>query len=80
MGKRKYPPLTPSEVKSIIVALGFRHKRTQGGHSHYEREAMRKFPRSIVTVDDHYPEFDDDLIKKMIGQSNHNPRRILRSN
>lgn len=71
MGKRKYPPLTPSEVKAIIVALGFTWKRTHGSHSHYERAAMGKFPRSVVTVDDHYPECAENLIKNMIRQSNH---------
>ena len=71
MGQRKYPPLTPSEVKSIVISLGFKYRRTQGDHAHYEREATGKYPRSIVTVDEHYPQFDDDLIKKMIGQSKH---------
>ena len=71
MGKRRYPPLTPSEVKAIVLALGFRHRRTQGAHAHYERQAIAGLPRSLVTVDEHYPEFDDDLIKKMIAQSNH---------
>ena len=71
MGKRKYPPLTPSEVKAIAVALGFKYRRTEGAHSHYVREATGGFPRSLITIDDHYPEFDDDLIKKMIGQSKH---------
>ena len=71
MGKRKYPPLTPSEIKAIALALGFKHRRTQGAHAHYEREAIGGFPRSIITVDEHYSEFDDDLIKMMISQSKH---------
>ena len=58
MGKRKYPPLTPAEVKSILVALGFRHDRTQGAHAHYVREAIGGFPRTGVTVGECYSEFD----------------------
>jgi predicted RNA binding protein YcfA (HicA-like mRNA interferase family) len=69
MGKRRYPPISPSEVKAIVLALGFRHKRTQGSHEHYEREATDDLPRKIVTIDMHYDEFDDDLIKSMIAQS-----------
>ena len=64
MGQRKYPPLTPSEVKAVVLSLGFKHARTHGAHAHYERQTIGKFPRSIVTVDEHYPEFDDDLIKR----------------
>jgi len=71
MGKRKYPPLTPSEVKSIVGALGFKFRRKDGSHAQYERLATGKYPRSIVTIDEHYSEFDDDLIKNMIRQSNH---------
>ena len=71
MGKRKYLPLTPFEVKAIVVAPRFRHRRTQGAHAHYEREAGQKYPRSIVTIDEHYAEFDAGLIKSMIGQPRH---------
>jgi len=71
MGKRKYPPLTPNEVKAITLALGFRYRRTQGSHAHYEREAIGKYPRAVISIDEHYQQFDDDLIKNMIGQSKH---------
>jgi hypothetical protein len=71
MGRRKYPPLTPSETVAILTALGFHHKKTVGSHAHYERLPKGRFPRAVVTVDTHYKEFDDDLIKNMIDQSRH---------
>jgi len=70
MGKRKYPPLTPSEVTAVLAALGFTKARQDGSHAQYERAASGEYPRSIVTVDVAYPEFDDALIKSMIRQSN----------
>ncbi|MGO4885024.1 MAG: type II toxin-antitoxin system HicA family toxin [Bryobacteraceae bacterium] len=70
MGKRRYPPLTPSEVIAILASLGFSKVRQDGSHAHYEHEATSEHPRSIVTVDMAYPEFGDDLIKSMIRQPN----------
>jgi len=70
MGKRKYPPLTPSEVTAILTALGFVRSRQDGSHAHYEHAAAGEYPRSVVTVDMAYPEFDDSLIKSMVLQSN----------
>lgn len=70
MGKRKYPPLTPSEVAAILTKLGFTKVREEGSHAHYECLASDKRRRSVVTVDTGYPEFDDALLKSMIRQSN----------
>ena len=70
MGQRKYPPLTPSEVAAILTNLGFTKARQESSHAHYECPANSNFPRSVVTVDTGYPEFDDSLIKSMIRQSN----------
>jgi predicted RNA binding protein YcfA (HicA-like mRNA interferase family) len=70
MGKRKYPPLTPSEVIAILTSLGFVKVRQDGSHAHYEHAPAGEYPRSIVTVDMAYSEFSDDLIKSMIRQSN----------
>lgn len=68
MGKRKYLPLTPSEVIAIITSLGFVRKRKQGSHAHYEGlDASGK--RRIVTVDEGYEQFDDTILKSMISQS-----------
>jgi predicted RNA binding protein YcfA (HicA-like mRNA interferase family) len=70
MGQRKYPPLTPDEVVAILKGLGFIRQRTAGSHEQYECARNERYPRSVVTVDTAYPEFDDDLIKSMIRQSN----------
>lgn len=76
MGKRKYPPLTPSEVVAILKSLGFTQVRQESSHVHYEHKACREFPRSIVTVDTGYQEFDESLLKSMIRQSNR-PREMF---
>lgn len=69
MGQRKYPPLTQSEVVAILKSLGFTLAREESSHAQYESPASGKFPRSIVTVDTGYREFDDKRIKNMIEQS-----------
>lgn len=70
MGQRRYPPLTPSEVVAILTALQFLKKRTDGSHAQYECLKTDDHPRSVVTVDLACKEFDDDLVKSMIRQSN----------
>jgi predicted RNA binding protein YcfA (HicA-like mRNA interferase family) len=70
MGQRKYPPLTLSEVTAILTGLGFTKDRTQSSHEQYECAARSDYPRSIVTVDTNYREFDETRIKTMIRQSN----------
>ena len=69
MGKRKYPPLTPSEVIAILSALGFFWKHQEGSHCAYERAACSKRKRAVVTVDTAKSEFDEFLLKSMIRQS-----------
>jgi predicted RNA binding protein YcfA (HicA-like mRNA interferase family) len=69
MGKRGTPPLEPSEVIAILKALDFRYARTAGSHAHYIRLAEGKRLAALVSVDTHYKQFDDDLIKNMIRQS-----------
>lgn len=69
MGRRKYPPLTPSEVAAIVCALGFRFNRQEGSHAHYERAAADGLPRKIVTIDTAIATFSQELIKSMIRQS-----------
>src|SRR5688572_15317291 len=71
MGRRKYPPLTPDEVVDIITALGFVKKGQTGSHAQYYRGAKGKHAASLVSVDIHYDQFDDELIKRMIDQSTH---------
>jgi predicted RNA binding protein YcfA (HicA-like mRNA interferase family) len=70
MGQRKYPLLTPDEVIAILVCLGFKKDRQGGSHAQYESVATDEYPRSIVTVDTAYPEFDEKRMKNMIRQSN----------
>lgn len=69
MGRHKYPPLTPSEVITILEALGFTVKRQTGSHAHYERAPDENQVRRVVTVDTSVHEFWDELIKSMIRQS-----------
>jgi predicted RNA binding protein YcfA (HicA-like mRNA interferase family) len=71
MGKRRYPPLTPTEVVAIVTELKFSFKRQDGSHRQYERAADSDRPRSVVTVDMSVASFAEYLIKSMIRQSNH---------
>ena len=76
MGRRKYPPLTQSQVIAILGGLGFTKVREEGSHAHFEAPASESYPRSIVTVDTGYREFDETRIKTMIRQSNR-PREMF---
>ncbi len=69
MGRRRYPPLTPSDVVAILRALGFQFKRQDGSHAQYERAAEGTKPRAIVTVDMSVREFWEEIIKSMVRQS-----------
>ena len=69
MGKRAYPPLTPSEVIAILTALGFTKRGQEGSHAQYVRLADEKRRASLVSVDTHYREFSDDLMHSMVRQS-----------
>jgi predicted RNA binding protein YcfA (HicA-like mRNA interferase family) len=69
MGRRRFPPLCPAEVVSIVVALGFAFKRQDGSHAHYERPADAARTRALVTVDMSVADFWEDIIKSMIRQS-----------
>jgi predicted RNA binding protein YcfA (HicA-like mRNA interferase family) len=70
MGQRKYPPLTPSEVVAILTVLKFKKARQDGSHAQYECPKNDQHPRSVVTVDTGYREFDDKMMQSMIRQSN----------
>ena len=69
MGRRRYPPLTPDEVASIVRALGFVFDRQCGSHANYERRGSGDEQRRVVTIDTNVDEFDERLIKSMIRQS-----------
>lgn len=78
MGQRKYPPLTQSEVVAILKSLGFTLAREESSHAHYLGLASGDFPRSIVTVDTGYREFDESRIKTMIRQFESHAGNVLR--
>jgi predicted RNA binding protein YcfA (HicA-like mRNA interferase family) len=75
MSGRRYPPLTPDEVRDILRAKGFTLDRTRGSHEQW-RAIIKNQPR-VVTVDAHYQTFDQSLIKRMIFPIRTCPRRIL---
>jgi len=70
MGQHKFPHLTRSEVTDILKGLGFRKVREEGSHAQWLCERTDKYPRSIVTVDTGYSDFDSSLVKTMMRQSN----------
>ncbi len=65
---RKYPPLTPAQVRDILQRHGFALRGTEGSHEQWVHDSVNGKPRH-VTVDSGYREFDDDRIKTMIAQS-----------
>ena len=69
MGKRRYPPLSLSEVRSILEALRFTLKRQDGSHQQYERAAQGQRVRAIVTLDVSVSSFGEFLLRSMIRQS-----------
>lgn len=69
MGGRSYPPLTPGEVVSILVRLGFIEVRCDGSHRQFEKAATSTMTRRLVTVDASVSSFGIDLMKSMIRQS-----------
>jgi predicted RNA binding protein YcfA (HicA-like mRNA interferase family) len=64
---RRYPPLTPEEVIVILLARGFLLDRTTGSHAQYGGTIRGQFRR--VTVDLHYRDLDERMIKRLILQS-----------
>lgn len=67
MSGRRYPPLTPNEVRDILEAKGFSLDRTRGSHEQWR--AIIENQLRVVTVDSHYKTFDQSLLKRMIDQS-----------
>ena len=53
---------------AIVQALGFRFKRQDGSHAHYEKLADATGLRRLVTVDVSMREFREDIVKSMIRQ------------
>jgi len=65
----KYPSLTLTEVRSILICWEFVERRRRSGSSHVQWEKKHKGITFVVTLDDAISEFDDFLLKVMIEQS-----------
>lgn len=63
---RRYPPLSPAQVRRILRACDFVYDRTTGSHEQWVLEGKS---RHIVTVDAAVQEFGVRLMKSMINQS-----------
>ena len=65
---RRYPPLSPSEVRTILRALGFELAHTTGSHEQWDHADLGGRPRR-VTVDVAIGQFSPALVQSMIRQS-----------
>lgn len=79
MGKKRYRPLSTSEVVAILTELGFHYKRQDGSHAQFERPADDKMERRLVTVDMSVDEFWVEIIKSMIRQSGFSREQFYRA-
>lgn len=64
---KKYPELTLSEVEAILECWQFEKGRGAGSHRQWRK--THKGRKYIVTVDEGYGTFDEDIIASMIRQS-----------
>jgi predicted RNA binding protein YcfA (HicA-like mRNA interferase family) len=64
---KRFPPLTTSEVVSILNALGLRYAGSKGGHDFYK--GVRGGAERKVTVDPKQSPFDDFLLRSMVSQA-----------
>jgi predicted RNA binding protein YcfA (HicA-like mRNA interferase family) len=76
MGRRSYPPLSPTDVIEVLLALGFSKRGQVGSHAQYFRPADASRKAALVTVDTHYKEFSDDLMHSMVRQSSFGPKEF----
>jgi predicted RNA binding protein YcfA (HicA-like mRNA interferase family) len=60
-------PLTAREVRSILVALGFGHRSTEGGHEQWVRSEPAPFRK--VTLSAHTQPFVDTIVRYMAQQA-----------
>ena len=67
MGQRKYPPLTPREIESILKARGFEYERSHGDHNYYVRDV--KGSKRLTQVDTGVEVYGSKLIKMVVEQS-----------
>jgi predicted RNA binding protein YcfA (HicA-like mRNA interferase family) len=67
MGQRHYPPLTTSQVISILLARGYELERTKGDHRYYV--LIKNGYKRIVQVDMGCPEYGKDLIPMVLKET-----------
>jgi predicted RNA binding protein YcfA (HicA-like mRNA interferase family) len=76
MGSKSYPPLKPTEVVSILTALGFTLKKQTGSHAQYEHGSGS---RRVVTIDMAVDDFGIDLMQSMVRQSGVDRKRFYKA-
>jgi hypothetical protein len=64
MGKRKYLPLTPDELRRVLKALNFTLKRTESSHEQWE--GTSKGMRRVSTVQCIKGEYSVERMKRVI--------------
>lgn len=67
MGQRKYPPLTPQEIISILIARGFVLHHTKGDHRYYVHTVKGK--KRIMQIDMGNPAYSDRWLKLVIDET-----------
>jgi predicted RNA binding protein YcfA (HicA-like mRNA interferase family) len=67
MGPRKYPPLTPSEIISILLARGFTFHHSSGDHNYYVH--VVRGVKKIAQVDTGNPQYTNTWISLIMEQA-----------
>lgn len=65
---RKFPPLTPTQVRAILTACDFTLRETEGSHEQWEHDDFKGQAR-LVTVDGSHDVFSQNLMHSMLSQS-----------
>jgi predicted RNA binding protein YcfA (HicA-like mRNA interferase family) len=74
---RKYPPLTYSEVKEILLNNNFKKKSQKGSHEQWE--SVRDNKTFKVTLDNNDSPYNEFILKSMISQSGLNRDKFYMS-
>ncbi len=67
MGQRKYPPLTPDEIISILTARGFVFHKSSGDRRYSYHTIKGK--KTIVQIDMGNPVYSDTWLKLLIDET-----------
>lgn len=67
MGQRKYPPLTPKQIESILLARGYEYVKSKGDHNFYERTVNGK--KHVAQIDMGANAYNANWIKMLLTQS-----------